>query len=898
MPRMHFVFLISVAVPVFASAGAPGTEVRDPEAGVVVPSDSAAIDSGQITAPRPLVAKGTSNVVHTIDEGFFTNLPARGIDPAIILQPGVMTQGTNAFGEPLISVRGGREGEIEYRLEGVPVNDLLRGGRGVAVTEDAVEQIRIQAGGPAAEFGGDASGLVGIQLRTGRADRWGGSLLVESDRYTGMNTMSLGGYSYGYADWTGTAGGPVPGLGNILRLFGSVQNTFYRDPTVSVRSGYNFSGADGVVTDPVVTPYHSAARPDTLNIILPAGNAPGGGDNRWVMTGTALLDLSPLRIRLAGSYDYERNQTPAGLENLLNLSRLPLNTRKDGFVNVRLMHEISPTVSYEAGFSYAATSFVTEDPQLRDNLFSYGDPTANAALGYTFRFIGGQALNWPAYSLWNSSFYVNQAGTQIAGFGKTRQETTGGRASLTFQTGINELKIGGEYTRIETREYAPSSVGQFWNLRNRTPDPATLELMLARYFTGNGWGYDVYGKELDGDDVRGGALYSSGPRKPVIWDGYMQDEIDFHWIRLLLGLRYDFVDPGSKVIADPANLQFSGTGLLLVSSLTDAETYSQFSPRLGVSVPLTERWVLHGQFGRYMKELNAADPYMKPPRIAQYEIGLSCQWGGMISFDVTGFVKSIGDQLSMIAVPQTFSAPISLMLLWGGSGGSYIFIQNGGDVSPKGIEMTFTLRRTHRFAALFNYTLQDVNTDWLASSTSSYGNAFVPVTFLGVDENSVHRGNLRLDYRFGTEDGGDVLEQLGLDLLLTFNSGHKVATFTQSMAYGDPRFRMPIKPGSGTATPWFFQLDGRFDKTLSFGPVSLNVYVYAINLLGTDNAVSVFPRTGDPSNDGWFQSAAGSVDASANGPRYVAFYNAVVNGKNSGNWGPPRQIRFGARVEF
>ncbi|HTO93152.1 MAG TPA: hypothetical protein VMM80_02230, partial [Bacteroidota bacterium] len=32
--------------------------------------------------------------------------------------------------------------------------------------------------------------------------------------------------------------------------------------------------------------------------------------------------------------------------------------------------------------------------------------------------------------------------------------------------------------------------------------------------------------------------------------------------------------------------------------------------------------------------------------------------------------------------------------------------------------------------------------------------------------------------------------------------------------------------------------------------------------------------------------------------QYIAFYSAVVNGKNSGNWGPPGQIRFGARLDL
>ena len=593
MSRRTLLVLACIAIPGIVAARIPadadvpgkkpgGDEVRNTP-------DSAAFDSSQIAAPRPPVFTGASNVVRTIDQGFFTNLPARGIDPAILLQPGIMPLAVNRFGEFLIAVRGGREGDIGYRIEDVPVNDIIWSGRSVSVTAEAIEQIQVHAGGPAAEFGGGGSGLVGMQLRTGRGDRWGGSLIAETDRYTGMNSRSLGGYSYGYSDWTATAGGPFPGLGNLLRLFGSVQNTFYRDPTVSVRSGYDFSGANAVVTLPVVTPYHASARPDTLNIVYPDGNAPGGSDNRWIMTGTALLDLSPVRIRIAGSYAYDRSQTPAGLENLLNQSRLPLNIGKDGFVNARVTHDVSPIFSYEADFSYTGKTFVTEDPQLLDNIFAYGDPRANAALGYTLYTLNGFPNNWPAYYLWNSDFLVNQPGTQVAEYGKTSQESFGARAGITIRAGVHELRAGGEYTQYTTREFAPSRVFSLWLMRQQSTSPAALDRALAWNSSGIGYGYDLYGREISADDVRGGELYSLGPRKPLIWGVFIQDRIDLTGAQITLGIRYDYIDPGAKDLANPYAIQVAPDGLLLASQIINDATTSQISPRIGLAIPLGNR---------------------------------------------------------------------------------------------------------------------------------------------------------------------------------------------------------------------------------------------------------------------------------------------------------------------
>ncbi len=71
-----------------------------------------------------------------------------------------------------------------------------------------------------------------------------------------------------------------------------------------------------------------------------------------------------------------------------------------------------------------------------------------------------------------------------------------------------------------------------------------------------------------------------------------------------------------------------------------------------------------------------------------------------------------------------------------------------------------------------------------------------------------------------------------------------------------------------------------------------------INILGTDNAVDAFMRTGDTRDDGWFSSANGILDAQQLGQKFVDMYKAVYLGRNSGNFGAPRQIRFGMKLEL
>jgi len=897
------------------------------EANFQLPAEGVTVGTVEIVAERPLINKNATNAVRIIDADFFAKIPSRGINTAIVTQPGVVLQGGSIF------IRGGRADEVGFRVEGVGVNDIMFGGRAVSVTAEAVEQIQVQAGGFNAEYGGANAGIVQTQLRTGGAERWNASLMAESDDFTKQNNSKLGGYSYGYSDFTGTFGGPVPGMGNKLRLFGGIQNTFYRDPALSVRSGFNFSGANAVVTDPAPTQYHAVAvagqnwntvsQSDTLNIVNPGGNELGGGDNRWILTGTALLDLSPIQLRVAGSYSTDRSQNQTVLANIFNQSRLPLNISRDGFFNARLSHVLSPTIYYEASFNYYANTFTTEDPQLLGNVFSYGDPAANAALGYNLRQISAvQAINWPAWNLWGGAFTLNEPGTQIAGYETRSQKSFGGRADLTAQLNKHELKFGGEYTQYTIRRYNPGgNVFNWWSLKQTITDPAALEVALMKsggVGTDN-YGYDVYGNQINSDDIRNGVLYYLGPRKPVFAAAYVQDKIELSDIILNLGLRYDYINPDSKDVADPTNLLFAPNDLLYASQLIPTAKTSQVSPRIGFSFPVTDRTVFHTQYGKFIQQTELRDSYvsaaemagiikggffvtntwgwgLKPTRTTQYEAGFSQQVSDFASFDITAFYKDIQDQVTWVNV-----APAA-----GSSNQNYGALVNADFSTSKGVELKFALKRTNRIAAQLNYTFQDVRTT--GSNTASTAGLWAsgsivqtPKYTFPADFNQGNRGSILFDYRFAKGDGGQILQELGANLLLTFNSGHNFTRLIMEQrgpAPTDPRFRIPVEPIGSSTTPWFFQLDGRIDKAVAVGPLSLDIYIYVINLLGTDNPVNAFARTGDPASDGWFATPGGYNDAQQNGAQYVAFYNAVNDGKNSGNWGPPRQIRFGVKMDY
>jgi outer membrane receptor protein involved in Fe transport len=882
------------------------------DANFQLPSEGVTVGVVEIVAERPLVNKNATNAVRIIDSEFFEKIPARGLNAAIQTQPGVVIQNGNIY------IRGGRADEVGYSIEGVPVNDALFGGRAISITAEALEQVQVQAGGFNAEYGGANAGLVQSQLRTGNQDRWKVTVLGETDRFMGLNkAKKLGTYSYGYGDATVTLGGPI--VSNMVRFFGSAQATYFGDPSVSVRSPYDFSGNNAVITDPVISAAHRAAAADTLDIALSGGNALGGYNRAITGSATLLIDLTPIQVRLAGSYSVTKSKNQTTLANLFNQDRLGINTAKNGFGNLKISHVISPTMFYEANIDFTTNSFRTEDPHFLDNIYAYGDSAANAALGYALQ---ANSLNYGAYQLWGGAFSLNQPGTQVAGFARRIQSSLGGRLDFTSQMKAHEVKIGGSYQRYTIRNYDPSGELSWYRLRQEAASPAALEQTLMKIGgTGaNTYGYDVFGNEISADQVGAdGSLLNLAPRKPVFAAAYVQDKIELEDIILNIGLRYDLINPDSKEAPDPSNLGFTGTDFILASDVVATEKTSQISPRLGFSFPVTDRTVFHAQYGKFIQQTQLRDSYLgasqmagiikggffvqgtwgwglKPTKTTQYEVGFSQQVADFASFDLNAFYRDIQDQVAWTNITPAAGTALQ----------NYGVLVNRDFATARGLEVKVTVRRVNRISAQMSYTFSNVSTTgsntastaglWSAGSVVSLPHYTFPA-----DWNQTHRGSVLFDYRFGKNDGGPVLERLGLNMWLNFNSGH---AFTRVVAQQrgsnpiDPRFRIPVEPIGASTTPWYFQLDARLDKSFTVGPLDLNVYLYVINVLGTLNPVNAFFRTGDPADDGWFSTEGGRADALSNGQQYVDFWRQTGLGDNSGNYGPPRQIRFGLRLDY
>ncbi len=905
-----------------------------------LPLQGVSVGEIEVIAQKPLINKSATNANRITNSDDIEALPVRGVNQILALTPGVVLQDKTIF------VRGGRQDEVGFYLEGTNITDPLYGGQAVHVVQDALEEIQVQAGGYTAEFGGANAGIIREQIKSGTPN-FKASLEYVTDnigfsgssgRFSG--DKRLGTYWYGYNEMTGTISGPV--VNERLKFFGLFNYFYQTDQNPQPYPGINI----GLIGDPTTG--------DTLNLMYPAGAIFKNSLEQYNGTGTITLDFNPILFRLAGTFTSQTTFNPfstsrvaGNIANILDEGRVERIDGKNGAFNLKMTHILSSTTYYEINAGYSFRSSNTYDPILKDNYLGYGDSVANAQAGVVWERSPGDntgRYQRPArLNIYGFSFSAD--GDAIAGYGKAHRNDLNLSAAFSTQLGkAHAIKLGGEFRQYTISNYSIANEGLMAlpglldaNARDTSASRLTREEVFINRGVNN-YGYDLFGNEYSGTtDYAAGKI---APHKPVFAAAYIEDRIEYRNLIVNFGLRYDYINVDNQQLKDPTKPEDSfdkNTGAVKPEGLTDVPTFSSLSPRLGFSFPVTDQTVFHAQYGKFVQQTRLRDIYqgpfltsseigggffipapvgfnVRPTRTTQYEIGFTQQIANFATFDITGFYKDIQDQVVYDQQNTGANSPY----------GAYSVLTNGDFATTKGVELSFNMRRTNRLQASASISFQD------AQGTGSFPNSnrgivtapldgvtiFKPQYVTPLEFNNSFRGNVNLDYRFGREDGPSVLQQLGGSILFSFNSGHP---FTRGKGgdnlEGDARDRQPIEPLNSSTTPWNFQVDLRIDKTFSlFGSLNANIYLYVINLLDTKNIQNVFLRTGSVSDDGYLDNPSqGGKLVETLGPQYAQLYRAI-NLDYYEQWqyattgaayttspffyGPPRQIRLGIRLEY
>ena len=336
-------------------------------------------------------------------------------------------------------------------------------------------------------------------------------------------------------------------------------------------------------------------------------------------------------------------------------------------------------------------------------------------------------------------------------------------------------------------------------------------------------------------------------RMPYKFAVYIQDKMDFEGLIARLGLRFDYFDPKTNTFEDPGNL--------LDPSIIEAGSNIKISPRLGFSLPVTDRIKLRFNYGHYFQLPGLHNVYsstdtlvvrrlisrgntilgnilLRPERTIQYELGIENQLSDDIATGFTAYFKDIFD-LAQIREVHALPTPYF----------QYFNVDYG---NVKGFEVTIRKRMNAMWAFGVSYNLQ------FAKGTASFAgewyndhylyNIDPPVIDYWLDFDERHIVNSNIDLAFPGDFVFIPLQNFSSSIVFSYHSG---TPYTPQDLRGNQ-----IGDVNSARIPGYWNVDLTFSRTIPIGPLSFSINGIINNVFNTDQVVEVYQTTGQPDDHG------------------------------------------------
>lgn len=684
--------------------------------------------------------------------------------------------------------RGGRSGEVKYLVDGMPVNDVFTGASALQPEVNSLEEIQVLSGTFNAEYGDALSGVVN-QVTKIAGDALSGHLsFYGGDYVTGRTALFRNTGDLNPADVRnveGSLGGPVPGTDGVFKFF--VSGRYYHDDgfiygqrVFNPRDSSNFPSNDPAT-------WHIGATGDGAFV-------PMNFQTRFTLQGKLNIGLGNAKGLVLQAFYQQQDYRDYDHQFALN---------PDGDY-LRFQKSFLGSLSYNHVFSSAAFLDVNASASIADyKQYVYENPVdPRYANPERMRDVGGSAFLTGGTQNWHFSHHTN---------------TYTGKLDYTAQlTTIHQVKLGVE-AQIHQLMYEDFQVHV----------DATN-------------GYVPYLPQLGDFDFN---RYTNHPYQLA---AYAQDKLEFDYLIINAGLRFDYFQPDGNTLVDPNNVAALDA---LQPPYPDtlfrrASAKAQFSPRLGISYPISDRGAIHISYGHFFqmpafeflyKNPNFRIPLtgnfpefvgnvignadLEPQRTTMYEIGLQHEIADNLGITLTTYYKDIRNLLGLeIHIKNDFK-----------KFGEYINRDYG---AVRGFTIAFERRLVEGFGANLDYTYQTAN-----------GNASDPNDdFNRAQANPPVESNKQL-----APLNWDRRHQLNVTFTVG-RTGDLVGSLISSLGSGLPYTPSFQNQRTGLENsdnrPAFFNANLYITKYLTIAALPVSVYVKVYNVFDTANEVNVFGDTG------------------------------------------------------
>ena len=719
--------------------------------------------------------------------------------------------------------RGGRSNEVAYLVDGIPVTDAFNGGNAVEIENGSVRELEVISGTFNAEYGQAMSGIVNIVTKEG------------TQKYEGSASAYFGNYLT-------KDDGIYQNLGN-LSTSGLKDITLSLSGPTKIIDGLSFFFTGRYFDDAGHTYGKRVYNIDASNPLEINGDGEFVAMDPWKKISlNAKLSYNLPSWKFSYSifaddderswYDHAYRWTPDGIQNHFNTNMIH-----------NLQISVFPSQSTFSSLKFSANFHDFEGYLFEDPFDSrYTRPNQGQALSqYTYR-TGGT----------NGERYERTTNTMIG------QWTI--ESQLSKQ---HKVKLG-----IEGRKHkVKNSWKTIRNMLEGQVDEVTEEELFEL-------GYSNPHTEYN----------NSYEKEPYEISAYIQDKMEYDIMIINAGLRFDYFDANTDMIADLKN-PLNNEAFPGFNQRTKIDAKVQLSPRLGVSFPMSDQGAIYFSYGHFFQiptlenlyyndenlinqgaalSSRTGNPDLNAQKTIQYEVGLQQVLFPNIALDFSVYYRDIRNLLG-VEIINTYE---------GFKYGRFINKDYG---NTKGFIVSLEKRFSGYFSAKFDYTYQNAE-----------GNASDPLAVYNDNqsdppvESEKHLVPLDWDQRSTVNVTGTVgiPGDWTIGMVFQYGSG---TPYTE-----DIQISNGVRFENGGRKPVYFNADLKADKFFDVFGVNVHAFLLVYNVFDIRNETGVYSTTGRANSD-LNTKFAGQVFGFNTIEEYI---------KNPGMYSAPRQIRVGLSLGF
>jgi outer membrane receptor protein involved in Fe transport len=820
---------------------------------------------------RPLVPRDQVASKNIVTGEAVEELPVDNVTNILRLQPGVVTTGAKDG----ISIRGGRSGEEAVFVDGVLVRNFNAGASNLTIGTNTLSEVDVLTGGFSAEFGDAQSGIVNYVTRSG-GNRWNGTLSLQTDEIMPKK------WSHGFNRAELSVGGPI--VGNFGFFLGATATGSRFSNTGMAWRDVPLYIAQGVDT---IISYDPTATGEERDVVIPNfvrydedGRVPFSNSDEYTLDGKFDFSYgSGSRIFVTGKLS--RNQARTGFGggrgNIFNTQNFSGGIGKSRTAILGWTHNF--VRSAEASLALDLKIARQHDYGLSGLLDPEWDSdNRNPMFGFTFsdmEFVVDEK-DFPVDAALVERFLTNTPEGRTP-FPEDRTDIGTAQEFRLNPYGV----ISGFPTRgaNSTFDFAEEKQWQFraavdWqvNRQNRVK------------FGGEYFIIDLARAAIGYRSTSFAQLWVEEPKRMSI---FAQDRLDLGDVVVEGGLRYDRFDPNSDFPTTPGYFNLEET-----ESFFKAEVRDAFSPRLGVSFPVTVNSTFRLSYGHFTQvpdlneyyrgknsdifrfaNTNTNDLFARPIDLGKtiaFEFGFRQLLAPDFVFDIAAYNRD--KQADATYRKLSWDDPTNP-----GSNKYLNTLSNADFGTIRGVDVRLDRRFGQIFSAMLGYSYQDARNT--GTDPFTYTNVFARLesnanVLLGLppnpaqamrltEENRKHNitGNFSLSFPNNYETR--LLANFGLFGTFRVLSGLPYSPLENTAG------NALIGPGAGLGVtgaelrddeistarmPWQRHFDLKATKGLTLMGWNAQVFLDARNVLDIENRTGVFQSTGDITDEAVYET--------------------------------------------